>query len=56
MSKATQKAWEMLAAGEDIEAVRVVTGLSRAVLDAMAKDVARQSAEEERRRARREGR
>ena len=42
MSKQTRRAWYMLTRGDEPEAVRIATGLSRAVLDAMLKDIERQ--------------
>lgn len=54
MSKATEKAWDMLMEGKEPEAVRVLTGLSGAVIDAMGKDVAKRQAEIRRRRVRKE--
>ncbi|WP_172146926.1 hypothetical protein [Bifidobacterium panos] len=42
MSKQTRRAWDMLAKGDEPEAVRIATGLSKAVLDAMLKDIQHQ--------------
>lgn len=56
MSKAADQAWQMLQEGKDYETIRITTGMSRAVLDAMSKDLARIQAETARRKARKEGR
>ncbi|NMN02750.1 hypothetical protein G1C94_1372 [Bifidobacterium sp. DSM 109963] len=42
VSKQTRRAWDMLAKGDEPEAVRIATGLSKAVLDAMLKDIQHQ--------------
>ena len=42
MSRQTRCAWDMLSKGDELETVRIATGLSRAVLDAMLKDIRRQ--------------
>jgi len=42
MGKPTEKAWKMLEDGKDIEEIRLSTGLSKAVIEAMHKDFERE--------------
>lgn len=42
MGKPTEKAWKMLEDGKTTEEIRLATGLSKAVIEAMHKDMERE--------------